>query len=253
MGSSSTSNTTIYLDYLSVCYSSFQKNTAYGISLYYGGHIINNGNFSKNFAASISVLFDYHRNGLQMIHNTFIKNEVSSNTMAYFNTQVALINGDISYCHIIENDSPGSTQGVIHMVGVSGSTIGISFRFCIFFNNSNILLTSHSGGKFNILTCYIIHNLYDYTYLTTSSATLSTSGNTIAVITTNTYVLSHLSTYLCETLQEITPLEVSPCQTIPIPPTNCIWESKMENAQSLGLTTLFHLLVLSITSIALNI
>ena len=125
------------------------------------------------------------------------------------------------YLNYVNNSSPHATSGNIDI-----STYHVFFELCIFLQNFRILF----NGFATISSCYISH-----------TASLQTTGLNVVFFSTNnlilddgfwteTYQFTHYSSAFCEIptpaqSKEPTPdpqgAEITPCQTIPEPPTEC--------------------------------
>jgi len=240
----SVSNSSIIISYLSCIKSSPTKA---GIGVIYsnnGNQLYENNNFTNNMGYYNNIYRLSPKNGLVITYNNFFNNTVSAYTAVYVDTiNVATY---LKYSIFSRNDSP-SSYGVVHVVASSGSNI-LNIQYSIFFSNLNYLFSASSYGKLYVLSSHIIHNTHLYSLQFTEGAQCSIQTNDVivAVEPTSTYQLSHFSTYLCQTLENILGLEITPCQTQPVPPTDCIFETNSGSSGSISLTQLFHIIYVTL-------
>ena len=129
---------------------------------------------------------------------------------------------DFDYSNILLNDSP--SNGIYYTYSSNINLFSIRYGILINNNISNYLLYSNNNYLQTARNCYIVHigNIY---YGFQQDFCIST------LINTPTYIITHYSTYLCLTPNELGQNEIiisQNCQTLPPIPTSCFFETNNE-------------------------
>ena len=197
-------------------HSSGQTGWSYS-SLYieYGEQNINSINFSYNKAHRSSAGYFYPYFSTTIKYCNFVGCLSSSNDALQLRTAGNLF--DFEYCNLIAN------HGNLYCIYYEGpNSKYLYIRYCIFINNAvtSYLLYSYGNYIQHARGCYIVHT-GSWNYGFTNDSCNVTS------ISTSTYIITHHSTYLCYTPNELGGLDISAtnCQTIPPIPSTCFFES----------------------------
>lgn len=147
-----------------------------------------------------------------------------------FKTQLASNSNNVSSSNFC-NNSAGNVYGILSFSWNIGSR-HITFKEDVFDNNKGTLFANVPyGGNSNFIyisNCWIIHNIYSYSL---------TSGNYISngspISYTSTYALLHYASFYCDTPQSQIGADVTPCPSVPAPPTECVFVQSKEGEYSL--------------------
>lgn len=169
----------------------------FSLALNSGIETINHMNSSNHFCNSYTGFYCYQSRGMNFSFSTLSSNKASADMCIGYH--FATEKGNVEYCNIINNNSPGASYAVIYNGGSSND-----FNHCCFLNNQNILLTIVSSGVVKVFNCYIIHD----------AASISSGGGfTFINITYQTFILTHYYYASNECEAEIT-LEQEPTITL---------------------------------------
>ena len=171
------------------------------------------------------------------------KNSTSTTgTLSYFYRYSSSM--DLEFCNIIENDC--KNYG-IYFEARSGANCLI-IKYCIFINNilSNYLLYSTNANQI-YRSCYIVHSGNINYYFVNDNSITSTS-------LTKTFIITHYSTFLCQTPLELGGLEIiisQNCNILPTP-TECIFFTNEGSLSGSLINSIIHLLFISLINIFLK-
>ena len=225
----------IRIEFLS-CYSCGVLGSSTGtIYINNAEHSIHGLNYSLNRAHTSCIGYFYSTISSIYQYNNFINCSSSANYGIHFSYGGFQI--DFDYSNIIRNDC--KQYGIFYS---SGSVIFKFFvKYCIFLNNivSSHLFFFSPVARQTIRSCYIV--------LSGSGTLQNTQTNENCIITsvlTQTYLLTHYSTYLCQTPYELGILDINSgsCQTQPPIPTSCFIESNNEQINFTFFSKLFYII-----------
>ena len=183
------------------------------IYLSYGFHnlsYINSSNNNCDHGASIRSLYMTQSN---IQFSTFSQNSGTISFGIYGPTY-------LTKCNIIENNST-INNGIFYS---DGTNVFIIIRESFIINNLITLFHTANGGTIQTKDCFIIHNL---TLISIGTLIYIPNDNCLSNLCLQTTHLNHhLSTGVClaqltpyPTNQEINNLDITPCLTLPNPPT----------------------------------
>ena len=173
---------------------------------------IKNLNSSKNNCHFYSCFYFHTSRVISLNFSTFTYNNCIYYHL-FFYSSGGVNSRTIIKCNIIGNEARTPGYGIIY----SGHD-RIIFQFCIFELNNDILF----NGLITIQNSSIKHSSGLYIG---SAVTFLYASNSI--ISTQTYVLDHFSTFACVPLYDNQ--EITACQTIPPQPTECQLNSNNQN------------------------
>jgi len=182
--------------------------TRYALSYHSGGkHYFSYTNASKNILYQFSSFYCTSCVNVSISYCTIRENNA---IYAYSLYIQSCSNSYIQFTNIYGNNSPTANTAVVY----SGSNSYLTYVMnCIFMENSGILLAAAAPGM-TLTNCIIQHISGVGSGYVTGAVTITTQ--------TATHNISHFRTYYCYPLEGNEGLNLSPCQTIPQPPTNCL-------------------------------
>ena len=229
----------VNIHYLSVAFSGTNSTGSSLLYFQFGEQYFHGLNCSYNSLKQRSIGFfsPYYSSTYQ--YNNFIQCNSTSNEVLNMFSQISN-QMDLEYSNIIQNN--GSSCVYFYVT----TAYKFSIKFSIFYENkaSNYLIQcqSHAG----IITgSYIFH-------IGSWQNGMSEENCIFASKITSTHILSHYSTYLCPTPNELGNLNIGcsqNCQTIPPIPTLCNYESNNEQYHIFSLSTMIHLIYLTMINI----
>ena len=211
-------NGTNVLEYQSVSYCSRLPETRSNcIQISRGINSISNNNFSYNTVRTCSSFNFYSAHLVDFSYNTIIRNNCTNANCILVNNFMYNTSSNSRHFHhsiIYYNNCPSSTNGVIE----TNNNVFILIQDCIFLDNSGFLFNAQTSSRIDVRNCWINHNDPSFKLTSSTTAVVQVLSCTIGVQNTQTFALSHFSSYGCETIG-IVQLDMTPCQTIPPLPT----------------------------------
>jgi len=244
-GALGSTNSQIILDRCSFSRCSWKTGTrSRCLYLTYGFHDIKGINISINREMyDQGIIHIYSSSNLNLNYSTFFNNsQPSTNYPININNQIGNLLS-IKYCILAHNTY--SSYLIFAYPGMNNKRI--VFDNTIFLKNSgNLILTSTSTVYGSVILIYcVIMQSGSNTGAVTMDNVLNTITNTIV---TNTFILKHLHTGLCEadvdafTVEPTNAvLDPTPAQSIPLSPTEC-FVSTENPAEIIGIQNILHLL-----------
>jgi len=221
--------------------------------------LANNGKGSYNygFHAQTGNIFVKNINSTQNIQS-YMLSLYPSKMFSLTYANIFNHSGIIDYIIIVQLSGDHGTTNYLNFVGNRYSSYGVhyasssythTFTFCVFQNNTGGGSLLQFSGVNRMQSCYIS----DKDYWTQGALTTVQCTKTTIELT-QTQLISHYSTYYCPGIG-IEQNEV-PCQTMPSnvdviqfpSPTGCICTHEEQN---IGITAIFHIIQLSMLSLAL--
>ena len=214
----------------------FSTGTIYS---YQGQHIFKSKNISKCISYQSSNGFYHPRYSSTYIYNNYVECNSSHNFVMRFQSFGSHTH-DFTTCNFIGNSCVGGSSSY-HFS--PGATTKLVIKTCIFMRNpcpgTTYLLESAVSSQL-LRNCYIIHQNSNYDYwFTIESCHRSTGGST------ETFQLTHYSTFLCATPPELAPLDCGKNCPTPAPiPTTCYWETLSEQSAFVSILKVMNLLII---------
>ena len=147
-----------------------------------GNQNINNINIFNNYSHQHAGMITSESNYFLSKFITFFKN-IPILTQCF---QIYNSNGNLSYSNIVENISPGGYSVILTQLNSN-----LYIKNCIFYNNSNLLLSIVTGGNIEVSNSFIIH----LTNLIGNSNFYVNKLNNFEF--TSTIKINYFSTYFC--------------------------------------------------------
>ena len=224
------------IDYLSA-YNCGKLGSSTGLIYFYGAEQrCQSLNFSNNQVHTTSAgHFIQNYASLYQFCN-FLNSTSSTNYVLYF--QFGNFQVDLHQSNIIGNDC--KQYGIWAYVNIASRFF---IKYCILINNlaSVNLLYGWNGYSQTAKSCYIV-------YTGTWAVGFSDDGCIFSSSLTSTYLLTHYSTFLCKTPEELGILNINinnePCQTQPNIPTTCILITSNEQNTLISLTNILNILLI---------
>ena len=185
----------------------------------YGQQNILSLNLSSNLAQKSSIGYFNPYSSSTYLYCNFFKCNSSTSDCLYLKSVGNFI--DLDYTNIISNNGISYCIYFYYTLDITKFFI----KYSIFHDNpaSTYLLFSFNNYLQNLRNCYIKHQgNWGYGF--------TNENNIFSSYYTPTYLLTHYSTFLCNTPNELGILNLPqiPCQTLLPPPTSCLFETNNE-------------------------
>ena len=235
--STSTSDYTIQLNYVSSYFCGKSGTSLGAIYIYNGQHFINGINLSHNIGFQSGCFYRPLYSSTYQ-YNTYYNCTSSNSNLIHYQCPSSFFQ-NILYNNIIENQA---FANILH-VELSSSNKFI-IMYSVFLNNSivggvHFMLSANSIQS--IKNCYIVHSGNIWINFSPESC-ITTS------VLTSTLILTHYSTFLCRTPNELGQLENINCQTQPPNPTSCNFETVQQLSIN-SITNIFNLFLISLLNL----
>lgn len=162
------------------------------------GHIKNdNSNYSLNRAFHSSAILVSFPTSMTSSYCTYSNNIASSSVTIWLQSN----SGSVTYNNIVGNNSPGYSVVLVH-------ESAYSFSHCVFFKNTNTLLSTFISGSLYVTNSYISHSD------TITGGSVITSNNNVFTLTMS-HPLTLYSSYYCNADIPFFLNEMNSNQTIP--------------------------------------
>jgi len=176
-------------------------------------------------------------------YNTIYNNSSPSYAILTLYSPDTAIDSLMKLCNVISNYLEKKENAALVLLYGYSNTKGTKVENCIFYGNNGILFYTSTGKHF-VYGCHIVHNALYQIYNSSSIGYFTTSAVIVDIHATNTYAISHLSSYYCSTY-DIQGQDLSPCQTLYPVPSTCIFSG---DNSIIVLAKVFEILQLSILS-----
>ena len=157
----------------------------------------------------------------------------------YIDHQLSNTLVEISHSNIIGNQCTSYGFEVY-----SRATYAVSITFSIFLQNSVSTLLGETWGTKGLTRNCFFHHIGTLALRFDHQLSFETTSHL-----TETHILTHYSTYLCNTPNELGHLEIvscSNCQTMPLIPSTCFYESNIEFKFSSSIYSIFQIMYISL-------
>ena len=197
-----------------------------------GEHVYDSFNFSYNLVYQYSCGYIYpYASSTYQYFNVINSSSQTNCHLYYYNYKV-----DFSFSNIINNQ--GGSYWLFFQQG--GGSNWFIIKYSILMNNNVSTYLLYSNSYYQIArTCYIVHTGNWQYYFTNENSIVQTTF-------TSTYIITHYSTFLCLTPNELGILQIitENCEIKPTP-TECILNTSQEQLEITSISKILSILIIS--------
>jgi len=204
-------------------------------------------NFSENTNYQGGAVYNYIPYGYSLKYSTLVKNSASNDYLLYTHGPTTTSGTFLNI--IIANNTVPTTKSIIYIQNYNNKLNIV--QYSIFLSNSGILLSVNGAHYILVIkNSYIQHSGTLTTNYQPSFELVLTKSSL-----TETFILTHYSTFYCLTPEGLSQQGEEPCQTLPPvptkcqtqanPPTSCYIEPSSESSL-ISVTTLFRIIQVSL-------